>query len=251
MEAFAKPLLDPGLPPPTGLIAWNDSDPTARYAVYRNNVVVSLIDALADTFPVVQQLVGEDFFRAMAREHARLHPPTSPVMAWYGEEFPEFIAGFAPASSLPYLADVARLEWAYVCAFHAADAQSLAAHALSELLNQPERLSLARLNFAPAVRLIRSSHAIVSLWRAHQSEGDCSGIDPTRAESALVVRPEFSVQVVPLSESAADFLGSLMAGKSLGAAYERVGEYDVPDITEIFSLLLQTHALAALSFIDD
>lgn len=246
MEAFAKPLLNPELPPPTGLKTWNGSDPAARYAVYRNNVVISLIDALADTFPVVQQLVGADFFHAMAREYARRHPPTSSVMALYGQGFPDFIADFEPAASLPYLADVARLEWAYVCAFHAADADDLPAQALAELLSQPERLAVTRLVFVPAVQLIRSHHAVVSIWRAHQLDEDWSSVDPAQAESALVVRPELTVQVIPLSESAADFLYELMAGRSLGAAYERCACNGTLDVAEIFSLLLHSRALAAL-----
>ena len=73
--AFAAALLDPGLPPVEGLRAWNNSDPARRFAVYRNNVLVSLVDALADTFPVVQELVGAAFFRAMARVFALANPP--------------------------------------------------------------------------------------------------------------------------------------------------------------------------------
>lgn len=88
----------------------NGSDPTARLAVYRNNVVGSLIDALADAFPVAQQLVGVAFFRAMAGVFARQAPPRSRILAHYGEGFAEFIEGFEPARSVPYLADVARLE---------------------------------------------------------------------------------------------------------------------------------------------
>jgi hypothetical protein len=72
------------------LIAWNGSDPARRFAVYRNNVVVSLIDALADTFPVTQELVGEDFFRAMAGVFVRHAPPTSALLAEYGEGFSGF-----------------------------------------------------------------------------------------------------------------------------------------------------------------
>lgn len=246
MEAFAKPLLNPSLLPPAGLKAWNGSDPAARYAVYRNNVVISLIDALADTFPVVRQLVGDDFFHAMAREHARQHPPTSPVLAFYGQDFPAFIADFGPSASLPYLADVARLEWAYVSAFHAADADGLPTQDLAELLRQPERLALTCLRFAPAVRLIRSNHAVVSIWQAHQIDGNLSGVDPTRAETALVVRPELTVQIVPLSELAANFLSDLMAGRSLGAAYEKCAASGALDMAEIFSLLLQMRALTAL-----
>ena len=94
--AFAAALLDPELPPPDGLVAWNGSDPARRFAVYRNNVVVSLVDALADTFAVTQELVGEAFFRAMARVFALADPPKSRLMAFYGESFPNFIAGFPP-----------------------------------------------------------------------------------------------------------------------------------------------------------
>lgn len=250
MEAFAKPLLNPELPAPVGLKAWNDSGPAARYAVYRNNVVISLIDALADTFPVVRQLVGEDFFHAMAREHTRKHPPTSPVLAFYGQDFPDFIAHFEPAACLPYLADIARLEWAYVCAFHAADAQGVPTQELAELLRQPERLALTGLRFAPAVRLIRSNHAVVSIWQAHQLDGNLTGVDLTRAEAALVVRPELTVQIVPLSAGAADFLSALMAGQGLATAYEQCAASGDVDVAAIFSLLLQTRALAALSPIE-
>lgn len=139
-EAFAAALLNPDLPPPTGLCARNGSDPSIRFAVYRNNVIFSLIDALADSFPVVQMLVGETFFRAMAREFAYQYPPRSPVLAQYGADFPGFIGDFQPAASLPYLADVARLEYAYIQAYHAADAAALPASQFAQTLAQPEVL---------------------------------------------------------------------------------------------------------------
>ena len=246
MEAFAAPLLNPEWPAPPGLKTWNGSDPAARYAVYRNNVMVSLVDALAASFPVVLQLVGEPLFRAMAREHARRQPPESPVLAHYGEAFADFIDHFEAADSLPYLASVARLEWAYVSAFHAADAPSLPPQALHELLSRPEHLAAARLSFAPAVSLVRSKHPLVSIWRAHQEDGDFSGIDLRQAEAALIVRPALEVQVIPLSLPSADFLAELMAGRRLAAAYEQCAAEGAPDLAGIFSLLLQTHALSAL-----
>lgn len=89
---FAMALLDPALPYPAGLKTWNGSDPSVRYAVYRNNVANSLIDALADTFPVVEQLVGTDFFRAMAHCYVRQSPPVSRLLVRYGENFPNFVA---------------------------------------------------------------------------------------------------------------------------------------------------------------
>src|SRR5258707_7002615 len=82
----------------------------ARYNVYRNNVTVSLIDALADIYPAVQRITGAEFFRAMARFHVRATPPTSPLLFEYGRDFPAFIEGYEYAQAMPWLADTARIE---------------------------------------------------------------------------------------------------------------------------------------------
>ncbi|MCR6496528.1 DNA-binding domain-containing protein [Thermomonas sp. S9] len=248
MDAFARALLDPDQPPPPGIRVRTGADSASRFAVYRNNVTVSLIEALAETYPVVRQLVGEAFFAAMAREYARCHPPISPVLAWYGRDFPEFIAGFAPAAVLSYLPDMARLEWAYGCAFHAADASSLPAQALLERAAQPELLARTRLRFAPAVRLIRSAHPVVSLWQAHQVEGEItlSGVDMARAEAALLVRPQSHVLVLPMPAHVAAFLDELMAGEPLGPAFERASASGPLPLPELFSKLLEMGAVVAL-----
>ncbi len=248
MEAFARALLDPDPPPPPGIRVRAGADPASRFAVYRNNVTASLIEALAETYPVVRQLVGETFFAAMAREYVRSHPPISPVLAWYGGDFPEFIAGFDPAATLGYLADMARLEWAYVCAFHAVDASPLPAQALVARAAQPGLLARTRLRFAPAVRLIRSVHPVVSLWQAHQVEGEIalSGIDMNRAEAALLVRPQSHVLVLPMPAHVAEFMGWLMAGEPLGPAFERASASASLPLPELFSQLLEMGALVAL-----
>ncbi|MGS0757134.1 HvfC/BufC family peptide modification chaperone, partial [Roseateles sp. GG27B] len=131
---------DPQRPTPSGVRVWNGSDPSARLAVYRNNVVSSLVDALAETFPVVEQLVGSEFFRAMAVLFVRQAPPRSRVLAHYGQAFPSFIADFEPAQGLPYLADMARLEVARVAAYHAADADSVSAAMVSLALACGDRM---------------------------------------------------------------------------------------------------------------
>ncbi|HYA81246.1 MAG TPA: DNA-binding domain-containing protein, partial [Methylocystis sp.] len=157
--AFAQALLDPTLPPPCGL-------PERRFAVYRNNVVVGLVDALAERFPVVLRLVNEEFFRAMAGAHVRRTPPSSPILAQYGAEFPAFIEGFASARELPFLADVARLEYAVGLAYHAADATPLPLEDIAEALkSQPDR----RLVLHPSVQLASSRHPIVDIWRSQLS----------------------------------------------------------------------------------
>src|SRR5438876_7559091 len=120
--AFADALLDAGRPIPHGIIAHNIAVPARRFAVYRNNVVAGLVKALRTNFPVVEKIVGDEFFAAMARVFVTQQPPRAPLLAIYGEAFPAFVAAFEPARELPYLADVARLEAARTRAYHAADA---------------------------------------------------------------------------------------------------------------------------------
>ena len=131
--AFAKALLDQDAGVPDALKGRDGSGPARRFAVYRNNVYASLIDALAGRFPATVKLVGDEFFRAMAREYVEKTPPRSAVLLRYGGDFPDFIGAFPPAAAVPYLADVARLEWVWHEAYHAADAEPLSQEALSAL----------------------------------------------------------------------------------------------------------------------
>ena len=96
-----------------------------RLRIYRNTCRSTLIEALRMTYPAVERLVGRDFFDRAAARYAGTHPPQSGYLNEYGGEFPEFLAAFAPASELPYLADVARFEWALGVAANAADAPVL------------------------------------------------------------------------------------------------------------------------------
>ena len=243
---FARALLDPALPPPSGLVSFNGSDPHQRFAVYRNNVVVSLVDALAARFPVVLALVGEDFFRAMARVFVGQHLPRSPLMADYGEEFPAFVAGFAPAAELPYLTDVAALEAARTRAYHAADALALGPADFAGIAQ--EALPDLVVETHPSVQIIVSRFAIVSLWAAHQGTLEIGEVDPLTPEDALVVRPRLDVEVSRLMPGAAGFLQHLASGKRLGeAAAEAIGAYPAFDVAGAFQLLLATGFAAKLS----
>ena len=153
-HVFARALLDPQQPCPPGLRSWNGSDPAARFAVHRNNAVSSLVDALADTFPVTRELVGEAFFAAMARLFVMGAPPRSPVLALYGGDFPAFVEGLRSCSSVPYLADVARLEVQRIRAFHAADAPVLTAGDLTRHLLDPQAVAASRVKFHPSAAVL-------------------------------------------------------------------------------------------------
>jgi hypothetical protein len=216
--AWADALLDPARACPPGLVAWNGSDVSVRFAVHRNNVVAGLVDALADGFPVVCQLVGEAFFRAMAAVYVRGHPPRSPVLADYGEDFAAFIAGFGPADPVPYLADVARLEHAWVCAYHAADRPPLDVDAARRALGDGVGVGALRLALHPSVALVRSAHAVVSIWGAHGDGTDLAEVDPTQAETALVLRCGLEVRVSAVDAGTAAFIDALHARQPLAAA---------------------------------
>nr|WP_315235389.1 DNA-binding domain-containing protein [uncultured Albidiferax sp.] len=226
--AFAQALFQPALPCPPGLHTWNGSDPAVRFNVYRNNVVVSLVDALATSFPVVLALVGDDFFRAMVRQFVQAHPPRTRVMAWYGAELPDFIAGFAPVASLPYLADVARLERARVRAYHAADAEPLPPQALQAALADPQQLPQLRLGLDPSLQLLASPYAICDLWAAHQGLLPMAKIDPYQAQTALVLRNGWEVEVLEIPAASAACIQALQQGDSLLTAASVAPTLDLP-----------------------
>jgi hypothetical protein len=244
--SFAAALLDPDLPCPSGLRVWNGSDPAARLAVYRNNVLGALSTALADNFPVVQELVGSAFFRAMACAYARQAPPGVPMLARYGAGFAEFISRFEPARSLPYLADVARLEFARVQAHDAADAAPLPAEAVALALNCGARSGELQLALHPSLAVLSSPWAVVSLWAAHQGVGNLATLDWAQPEEALVLRPALEVLVLRCPPGTACFANALAQGMSLGEAASRAGSVAGFDLSASLSMLVRHGALATI-----
>ncbi|KAF0228283.1 MAG: hypothetical protein FD175_2064 [Beijerinckiaceae bacterium] len=247
---FSRALVDPNVPPPSGLRKEGGRIPSRRFNVYRNNVTVSLCDALAQTFPVVRQMVGDEFFAAMAREFVLVHPPKSPIMSGYGEEFPDFVRAFGPAASLPYLADLARLEFLQVEAFHAADAAPFEPGLLATFVS--EQLADLRFRAHPATRIITSAFAVASLWFAHHGQGDLGDIDPARPETVLITRPDFAVRIYRLPQGAFPFFSSVLAGQPLGVgAQEALPGDETFDLPGALALLLESGATEAVTLEKD
>jgi hypothetical protein len=214
--SFARALLDPGQPIPQGVAARDTSGAMRRFAVHRNNVVASLVNAIAARFPAVQKIVGEDFFAAMARAFVVERPPRSPLLATYGDEFADFIGTFAPARELPYLADVARIEAARTRAYHAADAAPVGAGELAAL--DADAVGGLRIDLHPSLEIVRSTHPIVTIWAMNSGTQDLAPIEAWSAEDALIVRPYLDVEVRLLPPGGAAFLRALAEGRSLGEA---------------------------------
>ena len=187
-----------------------------RFGIYRNNVYSSLIDVMQARFPVASRLVGDEFFRAMARLYVENDPPRSAVLLRYGESFPAFVAGFAPAGSVPYLADIAALEWAWHAAYHAADAAPLP---LEELASVADHAGGAVLKLHPSLGLVSSAFPIVTIHELHAETSDPPQTKlKAEAEDALVLRPQLDVEIRRLPPGAVSFIEALRDGGSIGEA---------------------------------
>lgn len=228
--AFATGLLDPEQATPIDVMGPHGKEAVKRYNVYRNNVTVSLIDALAAVYPAVQRITGVGFFRAMARFHVRTTPPTSPLLFEYGSDFPAFIEAYDHAQDMPWLADVARIERAWLDAYHAADAPPLSSAALAAV--PPDKLGDLVFTAHRATRIVRSNYPAVAIFAMNRVEGPVNPFRSSAAEDALITRPNMDVAVRLLPAGATAFLTRLIGGETLAAAaaaaFEEVSSFDLP-----------------------
>jgi hypothetical protein len=203
-----------GAPLPRGVTALAPAEAERRFAVYRNNVAVGLIDALAKRFPVIRRLVGDEFFAAMARHYSETQRPTSPVLLEWGNGFAAFLESFPPLADYPYMADVARIEYARGRAYHAADGTPALPDSFAGA--DPSRL---RLHLHPSLQLLRLKHPAVSIWQMNQPGSTAQSLAHAGPETALVLRdPGFNVPVFSISPGDAAMIEQIMGGASLTVA---------------------------------
>jgi len=237
-------ILDPARANPPTVTGPRGKQAVKRFNVYRNNVTVSLIDALADIFPAVQRITGKTFFRDMAREFVRAHPPVSPLLFLYGHDFPAFVETFEHAARMPYLADVARVERAWLTAYHAADLEPLVPQALAAI--NPDRLGEATFAAHPATGLVRSSYAAFDIFDANRTGDPVGKIDASRPQAVLVTRPGTEVTVIALPDGHEAFFEKLLAGGTLGeAAQAGMEASETFDINDAIGGILSTGAFIA------
>ena len=239
-RSFTKFLLSaPGARPDAALCnAMREQDvPTERrLAIYKNNVYKQLIDALRDSYPAVHRLTGAEFFRFAAAEYLMAHPPRSPTLLAYGDDFPSFLESFEPASSVPYLPDVARLEQLYLESYHAAEALPLPRAAFAKYLS--ERMTQPDLRLHPSARLMTSPFPVSRIWEVNVQSSTIDGKQriPGGAENLLIVRPRATVEVRRVSRGAHAALAALERGLSIAEALAAGTEAD-PEIDLCMQLL--------------
>ena len=242
-DMFRACLLDGAHPVPEGLIDSDNRPAGRRFNVYRNNVAVSLTEALREGFPVITKLLGQQNMDGLAGLYLRAHPPSSPLMMFYGDHFPDFIAGLSQLSHLGYLPDVARLELAMRRAYHAADSTAMDPAKLGDLT--PEALMTTRFRLAPSVQLIRSPWPIHAIWRFNTEDGAPS---PTaQAEDVIILRAEFDPLPHLLPPGGGAFIDALLSDAPLGQAHEAALQA-APDFDPgpCLALLLQHNAITSL-----
>ncbi|MFV1602465.1 MULTISPECIES: putative DNA-binding domain-containing protein [unclassified Phaeobacter] len=240
---FAHAMMDAGQPVPEGLLDATGQPAGRRFSVYRNNIAVSLTEAMHSAFPLIGKLLGKQNLDGLAGIYLRAHPPSSPLMMHYGAEFPAFLAGMEQLKHLGYLPDAARLDLALRRAYHAADATAVDPARLAALA--PDQLMATRLTLAPAVTLLRSPWPIYDIWRFNAEQ---NAPKPRHiAQDVLITRPEFDPIVQELPAGGADWITALIAGATLDEALTAV-QADQPDfdLSHPLALLLQGGAIIDL-----
>ncbi len=226
--SFARAVVDPALVGGiAGRIVGAGIAPERRLGVYRNTVLASLARVLEGCFPATRRRLGPERFAGLARDFIRAEPPARPQLTAYGAAFAGFLDRSVEDRALPWLGDVARLEWAREEAYYAADAKPLA---LTTLASIPvERYAELCFEVHPSLRLVRSAGPVYSLWRAAlddlaevSARADSSG----RAEQVLVVRPELTVTTRPIAIADLLLMEALADGLPLARAAERAHSED-------------------------
>lgn len=228
---FARALLNPEEATPHGLRDPYGMPALKRFAIYRNNVVAGLIEALKVSFPVVCRIVGEQFFKAMARVYVLENPPQSPVLLHYGETFAGFVDGFEPAASLPYLGDVARIERAWLDAYHAPEARPFSTSMRASI--PLERVPTTQLHLHPSVRLMRSKFPSFTIWSTNIEGRTPRAVDlEAGGENVLLCRQAAEVKSHLLSDAGMEFIRSIASGRSIveasGVALDVDNNFDLP-----------------------
>lgn len=206
-------------------------DPAQRIQVYRNNMAIGLTDAMGAVYPVIHRLVGDEFFQYCCREFMRCFPSRCGNLHDFGREFSAFLKDFKEADSLPYLSDVAELEWNYHVVYHEAEAQSLDLEALSRV--NPDSFEALKFELNPACRIMRSRYPIAEIWRVNQDEydGDQRVNLDSGACNLLLIRNREEIEIHNVDDASYAALTHMQRGdpleQCLGAALEVEDDFNL------------------------
>lgn len=213
---FSRALLDPAAPVPEGLTCPAGGSVARRFGIYRNNVTVSLIEALRAQFPATERLLGEERFRFLARDYLRADPPRDAFLGLWGEGFADYLARSEHVTRHPFVPDVTRVEYAFARALHAQDMSAIDVARLGAVA--PEALEHARLRFHPAAVLTASTFPAVTIFLDNRSPEEPPPRSLAVAECGLITRPEMTVKALAITPGEFAFFSALQNGAPLGEA---------------------------------
>ncbi|MES2663329.1 MAG: DNA-binding domain-containing protein [Pseudomonadota bacterium] len=143
----------------------NSETSKERLEIYFNNTQLTLIDLLRSLYPVIDKIVGTDFFNTLAKKYVQKYPLINGNRYEFGHQLAPFLTNYLP-DQLPYLSDLAQLEWAYHCAYNADDAHIMTFEKLQRLANNDNDFNLS---VHPSVQIILVNYNVLDIWEAHQS----------------------------------------------------------------------------------
>lgn len=242
-STFRAAILDATQPHPSGLSDAQGHPARRRFDVYRNNVAVSLTEALTTGFPAIAKLLGEENFHAICGVFLRQHPPTSALMMQYGAEFPDFLRHFEPLVHLGYLGDVAAFELALRRSYHAADVPPIAADALGSV--PADDLGNVVMTFAPAFELLRSPWPVHAIWAFNMAEG---AKPAAQSQDVIILRPDFDPEPQVLPAGHWSCLRALAQGDTLDQAAALGAEVsEIFDLSALLTCLLNGKAITSIT----
>jgi hypothetical protein len=206
-----------------------------RIAIYRANLQAVWANTLRNAYPVIDQLVGADFFAQLSILYSEQFPSQSGDLHEFGEHFSDFLRDEKSVENFPYFADVAALEWKIHRSYYAADAEAIS---LNEFLTKAgESASESSLQFHPAASLFRADVAAVQIYLAHQqTEVQPLDVDLQTSSFALVSRDVWRHQVTELDQAEFTALHALHQGYSLSDALDVAmnidGDFSVPNVLQ-------------------
>ncbi len=231
--------------------------PEQCLAIYQGSVYGNLCSALADIYPAFVQCVGDDFFQALALRFVKTHPSRSASLDHYGEAFSRFVSTFEPLAALPYVEDLAKLEWSWHLAFHAKNESVLDPRTLNTV--PEEAYDDLIFDLSSSARIIKSQFPVREIWQQclkdkNQStdlESQGQEIELLSGERHLLVwRAEgYEIRVDTLSYIEYELLSLINKRKTLGTILaELQSKYSQEDINQTLAYSVQQGWFTGFSF---
>lgn len=227
-----------------------------RMAVYQNNYAHSLREALKDSYPVVLRLIGVDFFHALAMEFIQSNPPQQASLQSYGLGFIKFISDHEQCQQLPFLADIAQIEYLYIQCFHGPEQEAINLNHL--IAEREDDLPNVVFGAHPNVYLVSSDYPSLDIWYANlEDEVTEINLDECVPSRILIYRnDELQVETVQLNDMAYTFCDKLVAGQSISEAWQNLqtaldSSLDDDDLNGMLTYFLGLGVFTSLSIKQD